>query len=230
VTTDLATPERTGWTGTLWREIDDTFVSILAHPFIQGLTSGSLEPERFSYFIAQDAEYVREFAKAIALLGSKAPTAAMTAFLTQHAARAVLAESTLHENLVADLGGDPAALACIPASPTTLAYTSYVLATVYRGDFADGLAAIMACFWIYAEVGRHLSERGSPNLVYQRWIDAYAGDEYRDEVATALELTDRVGSQLGAPQEARARAHFATAARYEWMFWNAAWEREEWPI
>jgi thiaminase/transcriptional activator TenA len=229
-TTEPDAPARTGWTGRLWVEIEDTFAAILDHPFIHGLTSGDLAADAFFYFISQDAHYVREYMKALALLAAKAPSVEATALLTRHAANVISAESTLHEALVTDLGGDPAALALVRAQPTTQAYTSYLLATIYGGDFAEGLAAVMPCYWIYAEVGRHLHRQGSPNPVYQRWIDNYGGDEYRDEVAAALELTDKVGSDLTGGQEARARRHFATTARYEWMFWDAAWRREPWPI
>jgi thiaminase/transcriptional activator TenA len=221
---------RVGWTGQLWAEIEGTFAAIIDHPFMRGLTSGDLETDAFFYFISQDAHYVHEFAKAIFVLGSKAPSAEATTLLVRHAADGLSAESALHQALVTDLGGDPTALARVQASPTTRAYTSYVAATVFRGDFAEGLASIMPCLWIYAEVGRYLHQQGSPNPVYRRWIDSYAGTEYHDEVAAALDLADQVGSGLSGEQEARARGHFAAAARYEWMFWDAAWRREAWPI
>ena len=230
MTTAETTLARPGWSGRLWAEIESTYAAILEHPFMAGLTSGTLEPEVFFYFISQDAHYVREFVKAVTLLGAKAPTAEAGAFLTRHAARGLASESDLHEALVADLGGDPSALALVQASPTTQGYTSFVLSRVHGGDFAEGLCSVLPCFWIYAEVGRHLQEHGSPNPVYQRWIDAYAGPDYGAEVAAALELADQVGSELVGSREARARANFATASRYEWMFWDAAWRREAWPI
>ena len=45
-----------------------------------------------------------------------------------------------------------------------------------------------------------------------------------------LDLTDRVGAELNPADEAVARAHFATTARYEWMFFDAAYRRENWPV
>jgi thiaminase/transcriptional activator TenA len=223
-------PGRAGWTGQLWAEIAGTYAAILGHPFIQGLTSGDLPPAAFFYYISQDDHYVREFVKAVALVGAKAPGADAARLLTKHASDGLSAESTLHQVLVADLGGDPAALAQVQAGPTTQAYTSYVLATVFKGDFAEGLAAVLPCMWIYGEVGRHLHQQGSPNPVYQRWIDTYAGPEYAAEVAAVLDLADQAGSDLTGAQEARARGHFAAGARYEWMFWDAAWRQEAWPI
>ena len=49
-------------------------------------------------------------------------------------------------------------------------------------------------------------------------------------VVEVLALADSVGPTLCAADEARARAHFATTARYEWMFWDAAWRGEVWPV
>jgi thiaminase/transcriptional activator TenA len=46
----------------------------------------------------------------------------------------------------------------------------------------------------------------------------------------ALDLTDRIGLDLGPVAEAAARQHFRTAARYEWMFWDAAYRQEVWPV
>lgn len=228
--TDLEPRERPGWTGKLWGDIEDVYASILSHPFLQGLAAGDLPADAFRYFISQDGNYVREFGKAIALLGGKAPTMGLTNFLVQHVAKGLLAESSLHEALLVELGTDPATLASVPSSPTTLAYTSYVTSTVHQGDFAAGLAVIMPCVWIYAEVGRHLVTVGSPNPVYQRWIDTYAGEDYHEECQEALGWTDLVGAGLTDEQEQRARRHFAVAARYEWMFWDAAYRLEQWPV
>jgi thiaminase/transcriptional activator TenA len=223
-------PRRAGWTGRLWADIEGSYAAILEHPFIRGLTSGDLPAEAFVYYLSQDDHYVREFAKAVALVGVKAPSAAAATLLTRHAAEGLTAETTLHQVLVADLGGDPDALAKVQPGPTTQAYTSYVLATAFSGDFTEGLAAVLPCLWIYAEVGRHLQQQGSPNLVYQRWIDTYAGEEYVAEVSQVLDLADEVGSGLAGAAEARARGHFVMGARYEWMFWDAAWRREPWPL
>ena len=156
-------PARPGWTGRLWAGIAGTYAAILEHPFIQGLTSGDLPPEAFFYYISQDDHYVHEFVRAVGLVGVKAPTAEAARVLTRHAANGLAAEATLHQELVTDLGGDPAALAQVEPGPTTQAYTSYVLASVFRGGFAEGLAAVLPCIWIYGEVGRHLHEKGSPN-------------------------------------------------------------------
>ncbi len=220
--------KRGGWTGRLWAEAAGTYAAIVKHPFLAGLTDGSLDPELFTHYVVQDAHYLRDFARALAVVGSKAPTHAGVGMFARHAAGTAEVELALHESLLTDLGIQN--IDSVPVAPTTLAYTSYLLATAYRGTFADGLAAVLPCYWIYAEVGAELVKRGSPDPRYQRWIDTYADDEYQTIVAEVLALADDVGVTLSAADEIRARGHFATTARYEWMFWDAAWCREAWPV
>jgi thiaminase (transcriptional activator TenA) len=222
--------DRPGWTGRLWAEIEPVYDAILGHPFIKGLTSGELSTDSFVYFISQDTLYLQDYVRTLLTLAAKAPDFAATRLLTVHAAAAAAAETGLHAELMKDLGRDPAELLAFDARPTTRAYTSFMMATAFGGSFADGLAAVMPCFWIYAEVGKHLKQAGSPNPVYQRWIDSYGSDEYLNEVLLALDLTDRIGVGLGPGAEATARQHFLMAARYEWMFWEAAHRREAWPV
>lgn len=228
-TTDISA-DRPGWTGRLWADIAGTYDSIIAHPFITGLTDGELAREAFLHFIAQDELYIREYSRALGVLASKAPTWEATALISKHAASAVASESQMHDALVADAGKSLEELTAGQPLPTTAAYCDFVRFTTLSGSFAEGLCAIMPCFWIYGVVGQHLAQRGSPVPMYQKWIDGYDNDEYLSAVVDHLELMDRLGEQIGAAEQARARQVFVSAARYEWMFWDAAWKQEDWPI
>jgi thiaminase (transcriptional activator TenA) len=215
---------------TLWSDIEDIYAAVLGHPFITGLTDGTLPREAFRHFVVQDAHYLRGYAKALALCGARAPVAADTVMFAQHAAGAVAAEQDLHAALMADLGGSAESATREPVAPTTRAYVSYLLATVYGGSFAEGLGAVLPCYWIYARVGEELLHRGSPDPLYARWIAMYGGDEFQAVVDAVLELTDRVGEGLSPAETALVREHFTTTSRYEWMFWDAAYRRETWPV
>ena len=64
------TTERAGFTGELWRSIDGIYTGILAHPFLRGLTDGSLPEDSFKHYVLQSTLSVL---KKSALSG-KAPT------------------------------------------------------------------------------------------------------------------------------------------------------------
>jgi thiaminase/transcriptional activator TenA len=223
-------PVTKSWTESLWSDIEPVFAAILEHPFLAGLTAATLPPDRFAYYVAQDAHYLRDYARALAVVAAKAPTHAAAGMFARHAAGTVDVELALHATLLPQLGLDPAELDQVPVSPTTLSYTSYLLATVYGGSFAEGLAAVLPCYWIYARVGTALLRQGSSDPRYQSWIDAYAGEDFAATVAEVLALADEIGRHLGTEEDSRARSHFAVTSRYEWMFWDAAWRTEQWPV
>jgi thiaminase/transcriptional activator TenA len=173
---------------------------------------------------------LRDYARALAIVGAKAPTLTDTAMFARHAADVFDVELSLHSTLLPALGLDPATVGGARVTPTTQAYTSYLLATAYGGSFAEGLAAILPCYWIYARVGTALLERGSPDPRFQSWINSYGGEEFAATVDQVLALTDQIGLVLNPVEEGVARAHFVTTARYEWMFFDAAHRRESWPV
>ncbi len=215
----------------LWSDITATYDAILAHPFVTGLTDGTLPRDAFRHYVVQDALYLRGYAKALAACAAKAPDEDTTVLFARHSASAIAAERDLHAALMAELGGDPPdADPAAGAAPTTTAYVSYLMATALGGSFAEALGAVLPCYWIYARVGEHLAAAGSPDPLYGKWIAMYGGAEFQAVVDAVLEVTDRVGAGLSAGELARMRQHVTTTSRYEWMFWDAGWRRETWPV
>lgn len=218
------------FTATLWRGISDIYQAILEHPFLTGLTDGSLPADSFAFYVVQDVLFLRRYARALAAVASRAPRTAETEMFARHAANIVVVEMSLHDSLLADLGIGQAALAAATEAPTTLAYTSYLTATTLGGSYADGIGALLPCYWIYREVGRHLLGQGSPSPRYQKWIGTYGGDDFGQDVADVLAVTDRLSEDLAAPELDRMRAHFRVTSRYEWMFWDMAYRQQSWPV
>ena len=218
------------FTGELWEDIAGIYAAILAHPFLTGLSDGSLPAEAFAFYVVQDALYLQRYAHALAAVASRAPDTAGTEMFARHAADVITVERELHGSLLTDLGIDQAAIAVAEPAPTNLAYTSYLLATVTGGSYAEAVGAVLPCYWIYWEVGKHLLGRGSPDPRYQRWIDTYGGEDFGATVQDVLAVTDALGTGLGAGERARVHRHFRTTSRYEWMFWDMGYRLEGWPV
>lgn len=214
----------------LWSDVEDVYAAVLAHPFIAGLTDGTLPRESFRHYIVQDAHYLRGYAKALAVCAAKAPDEDGTVMFAQHAAGAIAAERDLHAALMGEMGSTPEEAAREPVAPTTQAYVSYMLATAYGGSFTEAVGAVLPCYWIYARVGDELLARSSPDPLYARWIAMYGSDDFQSVVDAVLDVTDRVGADLSETGLAAMRRHFTTTSRYEWMFWDAGYRRETWPV
>jgi thiaminase/transcriptional activator TenA len=214
----------------LWQGITGIYRAILAHPFLTGLTDGSLPHDAFAFYVVQDALYLRRYSEALAEVGRRAPSAAEAEMFARHAAEAVEVERSLHGSLLADLGVDPASAASAEPAPTNLAYTSYLLATVSTGSYAEGVGAVLPCYWIYWEAGRELLRRGSPDPRYQRWIGLYGSEDFGDVVREVLAVADKLGPGLPAQERDLVHRHFRVTSRYEWMFWDMGYRKETWPL
>ncbi|MFC5992637.1 thiaminase II [Pseudonocardia hispaniensis] len=214
----------------LWSDITEIYAKVLAHPFLAGLTDGTLPRESFRHYIIQDAHYLRGYARALAVCAAKAPNQGETAMFARHAAGAIAAEQALHAELMAAMGSSAEAAAAEPVAPTTRAYLSYLLATTHGGSYAEGVGAVLPCYWIYAKVGEELLARSSPDPLYARWIAMYGGSDFQAVVDEVLAVTERIGAELAARELDLVREHFTTTSRYEWMFWDAGYRRESWPV
>jgi len=218
------------FTDDLWHSITDIYAAILRHPFLTGLTDGSLTREAFRFYAIQDALYLREFARGLSVAAARAPRDEWIVMFNEHAAGALRVERALHESFFREFGLTPDAVAATPLAPTNLAYTSYLLAVAYGHPFHDALAALLPCYWIYWEVGKALERAGSPDPIYARWIGTYASEEFGGVVQSVLAATDATAAALGPREREGMRRHFVTTSRYEWMFWEMGYRQEAWPI
>ena len=218
------------FTGELWRSIEPIYAAILGHPFVRGLTDGSLSRESFRFYAIQDALYLRDFARALALVAARAPRDEWIIMFSEHAAGALRVERSLHEGFFGEWGLTARDVTSTPLAPTNLAYTSYLIAVAHSAPFHEGLAALLPCYWIYWEVGKELERAGSSDPLYARWIGTYAADDFASLVKAVLEVTNESAASLTAPQQDTMRRHFLTTSRYEWMFWDMGWRQEAWPV
>jgi len=214
----------------LWESASPTYEAIISHSFLAGLVDGSLQEDRFRFYVIQDALYLSEFARALNIAAARAPKDEWIVTFSEHAKGVLLGERALHEHFFSHWGLSREAVYLTPMSPTNLAYTSYLVATAYTKPFHELLGALLACYWIYWEVGKHLEAIGSKKQLYQRWVDTYSSREYAAICSAILDITDQVGTGLSPQSRTQVRNHFIVTCRYEYMFWDSAYRLEAWPI
>lgn len=139
---------RVSFSQRLWESIDPIFKTILDHPFLRGLTDGSLQRDAFRFYVIQDALYLRDYARALAVCGARAPHEDDIQMFCEHAAGAVAVERQLHESFFRDFGLSEHEVRTTPMAPTNLAYTSYLLASVYGGSFPEAWKKRQISTWM----------------------------------------------------------------------------------
>jgi thiaminase (transcriptional activator TenA) len=218
------------FTESLWILIGDIYDEILKHPFILGLMDGSLDEEAFRFYVIQDALYLKDFARGLALLGAKAPEDRWLMMFVEHARDAIVVERALHESFFKDWKMTDEDVYSTPMAPANLLYTSYLIRTAYERPFPEILGCFLPCYWIYLEVGKELERHGSPRELFTRWIQTYSSQQYASIVRQVLEVMDQVAQGLSESDLERIRNHFIVTSKLEYLFWDMGFQRQAWGI
>ena len=198
-------------------------------PFNTELTAGSLDRDRFQTYIIQDAIYLGQFSRALAISAAKAPDTATMQSFAQNALGAIAVEQALHGRYLRDFGVDPIGIADVEPSPDCLAYTSYLIAAAYHEPWEVLVAALLPCFWLYWDVGCAIAREASPENPYRAWIDTYADERFGEAVRTVIATTDQAAATTTAATRTKMLTAFVRACQYEWLFWDGAYQRRGWP-
>jgi thiaminase/transcriptional activator TenA len=177
----------------------------LAHPTVRGIANGDLDQPRFRSWLVQDYLFLLDYVRLFAL-----------AHATFHQ------ELSLHRAYAAEFGLAQADLDRAEKSPQCAAYTDFLLRTAATAEFAEVLAALLACMWGYSELGRALAATGLPTESrYRRWIETYADPGFAALAAWCAALLDRAADGLPAARLAACERAFLTSLRHEHAFWDA---------
>ena len=203
----------------------------LDHPFVRSIGDGSVDRERFKFWVRQDYLFLIDYARLFALATARAPDLETMRGFADLTRETLETEMSLHRAYAAEFGISEADLEAETKAPATQAYTDFLLRTAALGDFAELVAALLPCIWAFGEIGIALKAKGLPkDPLAATWVESYAAPEFQALGAWCRELMDRLAADLGADARKRLEDAFLTSSRYELRFWEMAQQMEEWGV
>jgi thiaminase/transcriptional activator TenA len=205
----------------------DVWEAQLEHPFVRGISDGTLDPERFRFYVRQDYLFLIEYGRLLALACARAPRLELMERFAELAQSTLRTEMDLHRAYAADWGISRKELERERPHTATRAYTDFLLRTAALGDFGELVAALLPCMWGYSELGQRLAQERRPtDERYTRWIEMYSGEEFAKLARWCREVCDEAAA--GAAEETRRRMQdaFLASSRNELEFWESAWRFE----
>ncbi|MGD8168461.1 bifunctional hydroxymethylpyrimidine kinase/phosphomethylpyrimidine kinase [Herbiconiux sp. P16] len=195
----------------LWRETAAARAAIDELSFVRGLGDGTLDRAGFEAYLAQDVLYLGEYARVLARASQLAPTAEEQIFWATSAAASLAEEARLHRERLHDRP---------PASPsaTTLAYVNHLHAVAAHGDYAELVAALLPCFWVYTDLGTRLSDRRHPAHPFDDWLASYADPAFADATERAIGFADAAARASGPDRVEAMRTAFLRSVDHERAF------------
>jgi thiaminase/transcriptional activator TenA len=213
----------------IWQRTTPLRAAIHALPFNTELAAGTLSRETFRFYIVQDALYLDQYARTLAIAGARGPDGATLRAFGHYAIEAIAVEQALHERYLREFGVDPASLATAEPSPDCLGYTSFLLATAYHEPWEVLVAALLPCFWLYWDVGTSIAQGAAADNPYRAWIDTYADEGFGEAVRGVIATTNQAADAASSTVRDRMATAFIRSCQYEWLFWDGAYRRRTWP-
>lgn len=201
-------------TDSMWEKAMPIYQRTIEHPFLKELADGSLAKERFDRYLIEDIAYLRVYGQVLTALAAKAPKAEWKTFLLKGAAGCDGEVKHIHKTYLGANAKEKA------PSFANAAYLKFLRDHVTKGSFAEGLAAVLPCYWIYWEVGKTLKQRGSKDARYQLWINYYSDPAYGAQVQQVLEMMNEAAR---GGDDKNLTAIFAVGAEHEYQFWHSAY-------
>ena len=221
-----------GFSEDMRRECAEIWDTEHNHPLVTGIGDGSLDLEKFRFYMRQDYIYLIDYCRVIALAAAKTQDVEDMGWFAKLLDETLNTEMSLHVSFCEDFGISEEELLATRPSPTTQAYTRHLLQIAFRGCIGEISSSILPCMWGYSEIGQMLYDRGVPTSapLYARWIEMYNSPEFAELAAWLRGFLDRIAKGCGEAELERMREAFVVSSRYEYMFWDAAWRMEEWPV
>ncbi len=207
----------------------DIWQACLEHPFVRGIGDGTLDVEKFRFFMLQDYLYLFDYTRVFAMGVVKAREPELMRTFARNVEAILGGEMEIHRAYMARLGIREEQVLSVQPALANLSYTHYMLATAETGGPMEIVAAILACSWSYAEIGQALNRIPGAALhsFYGEWIQGYASEDYNATNEALIELMDRLAEGCTEAQAARLTEIFVNCSRYELGFWDMAWEMRQ---
>jgi len=216
--------------GSLTQKLKNRYSSLWGdmtnHPFVDEMGKGALPAVKFRRYFLQDYVFVNDLVALTAQAIAKSPNLKVASLFTDFLIGILDPENDLFLRAFDELGVSEEEYTSVRATPTTRAFGDFIVRTALEGDFDDIAVLLYVTEGTYLEWGtRLLKDRANPDIpIYREWIDLH-GPKVLGGLVQWLEDYIDNASQIS---EDRADYIFHMSLRYEYLFWEAAYEGEGW--
>ncbi|WP_250901073.1 bifunctional hydroxymethylpyrimidine kinase/phosphomethylpyrimidine kinase [Curtobacterium aurantiacum] len=205
------------YTDVWWADATSVLQETIECAFLVGLGDGTLEPEVFAGYLAQDVHYLRAYERHLAALagssGSGDGAGAAAAFWAAAAQGCADEARDLHHRRLAGSHADD------PVHPTCAGYLAHLQEAADSGSAAVLAAAVLPCFRVYAWVGSQLGVAPDGHA-FADWITAYGDPGFAASSAEATRLVEELARAATRDERGRMARAFRRSTEWELAFFR----------
>ena len=197
------------------------------HPFVRGIAEGTLDKEKFKFYMVQDYLYLLDYARVFALGVAKAKDEASMKLFAGYVNQIFYGEMDIHRGYMQRLGISLEEADVAKMSLDNRSYTSYMLKVAYEKGAAEIAVAILSCALSYEVITQKIAAdnpKAAEHPFYGEWVEGYANEAYHEANLELIALTEKLCRDCSEEQYKELEEIFIACSRYEASFWDMAWE------
>ncbi|WP_420367320.1 bifunctional hydroxymethylpyrimidine kinase/phosphomethylpyrimidine kinase [Curtobacterium sp. L1-20] len=200
------------WTDRWWHDVDTVLQETLACGFLVGLHDGTLDPDVFAGYLAQDVHYLRAYERHLSTLASWSTGEDAASWTAAAEGCADEARDLHHRRLAGSRADDP-------VHPTCAGYLAHLQEAADTGSVGVLAAAVLPCFRVYAWVGTRLGV-APPVHPFADWLGAYGDPGFAAASASATERVERLAAAATAADRGQMARAFRRSTEWEAAFFR----------
>lgn len=202
---------------------------IYQHPFVTELYDGTLPEKKFRFYVLHDYNYLTASIRNFSLLSAKTENDMNMRELLEIAKLEATGEFKGYKEFLKKMGISIEKAVNTEKTFIEISYESFLFSTSLIKSFAEGITAVLPCYWSYSEIAKtHRNKlKNNRNKLYQEWASFYLEKDYLKLVKKIKDIVDKIGAN--SPYEKLTKV-FKTSSKYEYLFWDSVYRMESWPV
>ena len=199
------------------------------HPFVQELGKGTLDKEKFKFYLLQDYLYLLQYAKVFAIGAVKSDTEELMTRFSTIQYYTLANEMDMHRKYMAGFGITQEEARSVKSSLFNSAYTANMIAVGQTGGLAELIAAVFPCAWTYADYAKRLKEQYAGKLegnFYKNWIETYSSADFSNSFEWFYDALDNLVENMSETQRKKIEEIFISSVEFEYLFWDMAYKQQ----
>lgn len=181
----------------------------------------------------QDARYLEAYADVCSILSTRFALPDKKLWFIEGAKLALIVEQELHQTYGKQFGYTANDIRALTLTPHARAYQNHMLTAAHGASLIEAVAALAPCPWLYTDIGMQI--KNSLGTIpddhpYGNWLATYSDPSFVAYTEQLLGIMEEVAQEHGPSYQSRAIEAFQVSVSYEWMFWDQAWNMQEWPV
>ena len=212
----------------LYNCIKEIWDSYNSHPFVKGISDGTLPIESFRFYMIQDHLYLMQYAKVFALGVIKAREEKYMRAFAKMIDEILNTENAVHQNYLRKLGISADDIKNAKMSLANESYTNYMISVGLKEGRAEIAVAVLACSWSYKLIGDFMKTiPGCENHeFYGYWIKSYSSAEYAESNDIIIDMVDSLTENYSEEELLNLEKIITVCSKYEYMFWDMSYKME----